>query len=132
MEQKQVKQYCRVSYSNREYFGKFVHVLMLYIPCSLILCTCGPFAFAVTYLGEQNDFEVRYCRTAVYGDLRLVRRSFSDGSYISGRLEIFIRGRWGTVCSDSFGFADADVACRQLGFTGGASHDPITASSISW
>ncbi len=38
----------------------------------------------------------------------------------TGRLEIFINRQWGTVCSDGFDIADADVACRQLGFHDGA------------
>ena len=33
----------------------------------------------------------------------------------SGRLEIFINEICGTVCSNSFGMDDADVACRELG-----------------
>ena len=43
-----------------------------------------------------------------------------DGTPRMGRLEIFHDGQWGTVCNDYFGTPDATVACRQLGYSGGA------------
>ena len=49
------------------------------------------------------------------GELRLVS-SFSNSSGDGGRLEIFLRGEWGTVCDSGFGTAEGDVACRQLGY----------------
>jgi len=64
------------------------------------------------------------------GDLRLARGSVTRSSYSSGRLEIYINGRWGTVCDDSFGFTDGNVAYRQMGFTG-ASRSPTTARDSS-
>ena len=41
----------------------------------------------------------------------------NDGSINSdkGRLEICVRGEWGTVCSDGFNINAARVVCRQLG-----------------
>ena len=48
------------------------------------------------------------------GDLRLVGSSYSN----HGRLEIYYRGVWGTVCDDGFSSTDARVACRQLGYSG--------------
>lgn len=46
------------------------------------------------------------------GRLRLV----NGNNPSSGRLEIFKNGLWGTVCSIHFNKADADVACKQLGY----------------
>lgn len=34
----------------------------------------------------------------------------------AGRIEVFYKGKWGTICGDQFPISSGRVACRQLGF----------------
>ena len=37
--------------------------------------------------------------------------------YNEGLLELYRGGKWGLVCDDDWDKQDADVACRELGFS---------------
>ncbi len=64
----------------------------------------------------------------------LSRRDYgsSSASRAAGRLEIYAGGQWGTVCDNSFGQREADVACNQLGFSSATSFgDDVFSSYVN-
>lgn len=50
-----------------------------------------------------------------------VRLSNEFGTSHEGRVEIKVYDQWGYVCDDKFGMRDADVLCKEMGFSLGAS-----------
>ena len=49
----------------------------------------------------------------IEGDVRLAE----GNTVLEGRVEICVDNLWGTVCSTGWGNNDAQVVCRQLGFS---------------
>eukprot|EP00892_Ulva_mutabilis_P012491 jgi/Ulvmu1/9614/UM054_0044.1 len=62
--------------------------------------------------------------SAEEGDLRLLDPA-PNGNWVMGTLEVFFEGSWSQVCGESFGGADAAVACRQLGFAAAGTVGPL-------
>ena len=54
-----------------------------------------------------------------HGTIRLV----GGTSSLEGRVEVCVNGLWGTVCSDGWTARDANVACKQLGYSGSGKND---------
>ena len=70
-------------------------------------------------LGTPSEAVVRVTDDdgpATEGDVRLA----DGGGPRQGRVEVYLGGRWGTVCDDFFNQPEATVVCRQLGMDGGA------------
>ena len=87
---------------------------MLTFSCSIIE------KFAYNYLLQIFKKSINNCilllnteSQCTRGDLRLVGGS---GSY-EGNVQICIDDEWGWVCDNSWDFYDAEVVCRQLGFS---------------
>lgn len=63
--------------------------------------------------------------TQAYLPIRLINgndtSNTTSGDLHFGNVEIYYNNTWGTVCDDSWGIEDAEVACRQLG----ESHDQV-------
>ena len=77
----------------------------------------------VTFLQLLLYYDFFTAQTIGDGTLRLVINDQSTIYYTSGIVEVYYNDTWGTICSTStFGQTEADVVCRQQGFTGASSY----------
>lgn len=84
-----------------------------------------------TFLDGASSCDARVCMgIEIEGSLRVIGTSTTSSA--RGRLEVFHSGRWGTVCDDGFDVADANVACRQMGYARGTSFTAGNGSGDIW
>ncbi|XP_072013340.1 scavenger receptor cysteine-rich domain-containing protein DMBT1-like [Amphiura filiformis] len=90
-------------------------------------CTVHPSngIFGDPCYGTEKYLVVHYVCETKY-TLRLV----GGQTPLDGRLEIYNNGLWGTICDDHFDPTDADVACRQMGFSYSDSFFTVSLSAI--
>merc|ERR550537_537795 len=87
----------------------------------------------LTHKQDSVIFCSRTSASPIYGDgsVRLLSADGAPSPGGTGRLEVFQGGAWAPVCSEGFSQGAASVACKQMGFSGGAvaaGHQSCTSS----
>ena len=91
----------------------FVYHWKLYAHFITDVCCLFIIYFVVVVVVVVVVVAANFLRTCTEGDIRLQ----GGPSATSGRVELCVNGNWGTICDDGWDNNDANVACRQLGFS---------------
>lgn len=82
----------------------------------------------VDYYFFLLHFKFIYSPDCVHGDVRL---SYTSNP-LHGLVELCYDGVWGTVCSTSWYEADAQVVCRQLGYSSAGKYLTVDPEPKQW
>ena len=98
---------------------KWPHV-DVYSVLSIYMYTCAPWFnnYVLQSSLIVNISHIAHPATLPEGALRLGSKSISSSGYVSGRVEIWHSGSWGTICNRAWSNNDGTVACQQMGYAG--------------
>ncbi|XP_022107542.1 deleted in malignant brain tumors 1 protein-like [Acanthaster planci] len=86
------------------------------------LARCGPlewYRHDWQNCGPEETAAVACHGSKIGGDIEIVVRLSNGTQASNGRVEVYHRGSWGSVCGAGLGRSEAQVVCRQLGYEGG-------------
>ncbi|NP_999762.1 scavenger receptor cysteine-rich protein type 12 precursor [Strongylocentrotus purpuratus] len=105
------------------YFGRgSVPILLDNVGCSgneRSLELCSNNGIGVHNCGHQEDASVVCTGVTTMPGMNI--RIVGGGSPSEGRVEVLVGHRWGTVCDDLWDINDANVVCRELGYSAATS-----------
>ncbi len=94
-----------------------IHILSIHCNGSEELLSSCPVANIFLFCVHSEDAGV-ICAPDQPGNCTTGAIRLEDGSNeYEGRVEVCLHGRWGTVCDDSWDSREAQVVCRELGYT---------------
>ena len=87
----------------------------------IVAVTCCELCNYYTYIYTCSPDSTHIWDNPYDGQIRLQRGTYSN----QGLVEIYCNGEWGTMCDDFFGYFEATVICRQLGYNSNYRYDHL-------